>query len=67
MFADEETQSCVIATGCSLNLYGDPSKGKCVSQCDIGSARYADESTKTCLQGCNAPFYADNITRSCVK
>lgn len=65
LFADEQSQSCVVATSCASGLFADPTKGRCVSFCDIASGRFADAGSKMCVTNCLAPLYADNISRTC--
>lgn len=53
----------------TVNYFGDSTTGinVCVLQCPSLPPRYADPTTKLCVQTCPSPnYYADNSTRSCV-
>lgn len=69
-FADESTRLCVEACPTTTLQYGDISTNYCVDKCPMVPDLYGqdlNDGNRTCVSTCEAGYFADPITRTCVR
>lgn len=68
LFANNYTQSCVVAASCYGNLVGDSSTNKCVNttNCPTNPYTFADLLNKLCTTRCPSTYWGDTVTRNCL-
>lgn len=66
LYVNPITKKCVPALDCPDGFFADSDQKRCVSFCEIANASFGDKDSKKCVKSCVSPYYADNLTRTCV-